>query len=120
MGEGAILNADGSINSANNAASPGDVVAAYGGGGGQTTPAGRTGGVTGVGAPVPSFNLPVTVFLDGAEVTDVPYAGPAPDLIEGYFQVNFRIPASARSGNLPLQIQIGDQLTQPGVTVAVK
>ena len=53
-------------------------------------------------------------------VTDVPYAGPAPDLLEGYFQVNFRIPANARSGNLPLQIQIGDKITQAGVTVAVQ
>jgi uncharacterized protein (TIGR03437 family) len=119
-GEGAIRNADQSVNSAANPASPSDVVSAYGGGGGETTPAGRTGGVTGVGAPVAVFNLPVAVFLDGVQLTDVPYAGPAPDLIEGYFQVNFRIPAGARSGNLPLQIQIGDQLTQPGVTVAVK
>jgi uncharacterized protein (TIGR03437 family) len=119
-GEGAILNHDFSVNGPHNRELPGNDVFVYGGGGGQTVPAGRTGGVTGVGAPVAAFKLPVKVFLDGAEVTDVSYSGPAPDLVEGYFQVNFRIPATARHGDLPLQIQIGDKLTQPGVTVAVK
>ena len=119
-GEGAILNHDFSVNGPHNRELPGNDVFVYGGGGGQTVPAGRTGGVTGIGAPVAAFKLPVKVFLDGAEVTDVSYSGPAPDLVEGYFQVNFRIPATARHGDLPLQIQIGDKLTQPGVTVAVK
>ena len=79
FGLGAVLNADQSVNSQGHPASPNDVVAIYGGGGGQTTTAGRMGGVTGVGASVAAFKLPVKVFLDGQQVTDVPYAGPAPD-----------------------------------------
>jgi uncharacterized protein (TIGR03437 family) len=118
-GQGAILNQDFTVNGPANAATPGDLVYIYGGGAGQTTPSGRTGGVTGVGAPVAALNLPVTVFIDGVQATNVPYAGPAPDLIEGVFQVNVEIPPNARSGALPVVIQVGDKMTQPGVTVYV-
>jgi len=120
-GQGAILNQDFSLNGQGNGALPGQLVYIYGGGAGQTTPPGRTGGVTGVGAPVANLNLPVTVFIDGVEATDVPYAGPAPSLIEGVFQVNVRIPSNARTGaSLPVVIQVGDKVTQPGVTVYVQ
>ncbi len=120
-GQGAILNQDFSVNGQGNGALPGNQVYIYGGGGGQTTPPGRTGGVTGVGAPVAALTLPVTVFIDGVQATDVPYAGPAPSLIEGVFQVNVRIPSNARRGvNLPVTIKVGDKVTQPGVTVYVQ
>jgi uncharacterized protein (TIGR03437 family) len=120
-GQGAILNQDFSLNGQGNGALPGQLVYIYGGGAGQTAPPGRTGGVTGVGAPVANLNLPVTVFIDGVEATDVPYAGPAPSLIEGVFQVNVRIPPNARTGaSLPVVIQVGDKVTQPGVTVYVQ
>ena len=119
-GEGAILNHDYSVNGQGNGASPGDLVYIYGGGAGQTTPPGRTGGVTGSGAPVATLDLPVTVFIDGVQATNVPYAGPAPGLIEGVFQINVQIPPNARSGALPVVIEVGDKVTQPGVTVYVK
>jgi uncharacterized protein (TIGR03437 family) len=119
-GQGAILNQDFSLNAQGNGALPGDLVYIYGGGAGQTTPPGRTGGVTGSGAPVATLNLPVTVFIDGVQATTVPYAGPAPGLIEGVFQINVQIPPNARSGALPVVIAVGDKVTQPGVTVAVK
>lgn len=122
-GQGAILNHDFTVNGQGNGALPGDLVYIYGGGGGQTTPPGRTGGVTGSGAPVAAFTLPVTVFIDGVQIpaSDVTYAGPAPSLIEGVFQVNARIPANARRGTgLPVVIQIGDKVSQPGVTVYVR
>lgn len=119
-GQGAILNQDFSVNGQGNAANPGDMVYIYGGGAGQTTPAGRTGGVAGVGAPLAALNLPVTVFIDGVQAPDVAYAGPAPQLIEGVFQVNVQIPPNARGGALPVVIQVGDKVTQPGVTVYVK
>ncbi len=77
-GQGAILNQDFSLNGQGNRALPGDLVYIYGGGAGQITLPGRTGGVTGSGAPVATLNLPVTVFIDGGQATDVPYAGPAP------------------------------------------
>jgi uncharacterized protein (TIGR03437 family) len=99
----------------------GDIVAVYGNGGGQTTPAGRDGAITGSGAPVPVLNLPVKVYVDGTLVSNVPYSGPAPGLVEGIFQINFQIPANARhNANLPVMIEIGDKLSQPGVTVAIR
>jgi uncharacterized protein (TIGR03437 family) len=122
-GQGAILNQDFSLNGPANGAQPGNLIYIYGGGAGQTTPVGRTGEVTGVGAPVATLNLPVTVFIDGVQIpaSEVTYAGPAPDLIEGVFQVNVRIPSSARTNaNLPVVIQVGDKVTQPGVTVYVQ
>ena len=52
---------------------------------------------------------------------DIAYAGPAPSLVEGVFQVNVRIPASARrNANLPVVVQVGDKMTQQGVTIAVR
>jgi uncharacterized protein (TIGR03437 family) len=120
-GEAAILNADSSVNSDTNPASVGHIVAVYGTGGGATTPAGGDGAITGSGPPVLVLNLPMQVYVDGALVTNVPYPGPAPGLVEGIFQVNFQIPSTARhNANLPVMIQIGDKLTQPGVTVAVR
>lgn len=62
----------------------------------------------------------MTVFIDGVQATNVPYAGPAPGLIEGVFQINVQIPPNARSGALPVVIEVGDKVTQPGVTVYVK
>jgi len=40
--------------------------------------------------------LPVKVFIDGIAATDIPYAGPAPGLVEGVFQINVRIRAGVR------------------------
>jgi len=122
-GQAVILNADGSVNSDANPASANDVVTAFGGGGGQTTPPGVDGAITGseAVAAAPKLNLPVKIFLDGAQVTDVPFAGPASGYIEGVFEVQFRIPATVRhNANLPLMVQIGDKLSQSGVTVAVQ
>ena len=119
-GQGAILNADGSINSDTRRASPNDVVAIYGNAAGQTVPAGRDGALTGVGAPVAVFKLPVEVFIDGIQATNVPYAGPAPSLVEGIFQINVQIPANvSRNKNVPVVVRIGQQFSQPGVTLAV-
>jgi uncharacterized protein (TIGR03437 family) len=120
-GQGSILNQDLSINSASNPESPGNLVVLYGGGAGQTTPAGRDGGLAGVGAPLATLTLPVKVFIDGIAATDVPYAGPAPGLVEGVFQINVRIPAGVRHGaNVLVLVQVEDKQTQPGVTLATK
>ena len=120
-GQGAILNQNGSVNSASNPESPGNVVVLFGGGAGQTSPGGRDGALSGVGGPLGTFKLPVKVFIDGVQAADVQYAGPAPGLVEGVFQINVRIPANARHpGDLPVLVQIEDKLSQPGVTVAVQ
>jgi uncharacterized protein (TIGR03437 family) len=120
-GQGAILNHDLSVNSAGNPESPGNVIVLYGGGAGQTSPAGRDGGLAGVGAPLATLTLPVKVFIDNIPATNITYAGPAPGLVEGVFQINVVIPAGVRhNANVPVVVQVEDKQTQPGVTLATK
>jgi len=120
-GPGAILNQDGTVNGPANPDAVGNVIALYGGGAGQTTPAGRDGAFAGVVAPLSTLNLPLKVFIDGILAADVPYAGPAPQLEEGLFQINVRIPQGVHApGDVSVLVQIGDKMTQPGVTVSVK
>jgi uncharacterized protein (TIGR03437 family) len=120
-GQGSILNQDLSINGAANPESPGNVIVLYGGGAGQTTPGGRDGALSGIGGPLAKLTLPVKVFIDGIAATDIPYAGPAPGLVEGVFQINVRIPPGVRhNANVLVVVQVEDKQTQPGVTLATK
>ncbi|MEO7649825.1 MAG: hypothetical protein ABIZ80_05115, partial [Bryobacteraceae bacterium] len=116
-GPGAILNQDNSLNSATNPIPAGDIVLLYGTGEGQTVPAGGD-GLLAV-APLPRPGLPVGVKIGGVDA-EVLYAGAAPGLVSGVIQVNVRIPATARSGNLPVVMRIGLADSQTGLTVAVK
>src|ERR1700722_18617622 len=59
--QGAILNSDGSINSVNNPAKPGDVISLFGTGGGPANPPGVTGGYWGPGAKTPGANPLLTI-----------------------------------------------------------
>jgi uncharacterized protein (TIGR03437 family) len=118
FGQGAILNQDGSPNSAANPANPGDVIVIFASGAGQTDPPGVDGRLAGL--PLPALVQPVTALIDGKQA-EVLYAGPAPGLAEGMLQVNARIPAdSARGGNVDVTINAGAFRSQPGVTVAVR
>lgn len=116
FGQGAILNQNNSFNSAANPASPGDVVVLYGSGAGQTNPAGVDGQVAAL--PLPVFTQPVRVFIDGQEA-ELLYAGPAPGLVEGIFQVNARVPPNTRRA-AEVHVIIGGFRSQPGVTLAVR
>ena len=89
-GPGAILNADGSVNSYDNPADRGSVIALFGTGLGQTNPVGEDGKVGG-GIALLAPVLPVTVLIDG-QPTEILYAGAAPSMIQGIVQVNVRIP----------------------------
>jgi uncharacterized protein (TIGR03437 family) len=121
FGQGAILNQDLSVNSGHNPAAVGSVVVLYGGGAGQTSPAGRNGAFAGVGGPLAQLKLPVKVFIDGIAATNIQYAGPAPGLVEGVFQINVAIPAGVRSNaHVPVVVQVEDKQTQPAVTLATK
>lgn len=117
-GQGAILNQDGSFNSATNPAEKGSVVMIYATGEGQTDPAGLDGKPA--ADPLPKPRLPVSVTIGGLPA-EVQYAGGAPGLIAGVIQVNARVPADAPSGNaVPVVLAIGNYISQPGVTLAVK
>lgn len=61
----------------------------------------------------------------GARVGHLPaqiaYAGVAPFLTNGVIQVNIVIPATTPVGSsVPLMVSIGNYVTQPGLTIAVR
>jgi uncharacterized protein (TIGR03437 family) len=118
VGPGAILNEDGRVNSAENAAARGSVVVIYATGEGQTSPAGVDGLVTGTTLRHPV--LPVRVTMGGQEA-QVLYAGSAPGLVSGVLQVNARVPAGVSPGRaVPVVVTVGRASSQAGVTVAVR
>jgi uncharacterized protein (TIGR03437 family) len=115
-GPGAIVNQDGTVNSAANPAARGSVISIYATGEGQTSPAGVTGSVTQSNAKAPV--LPVTVTIGGTGAT-VQYAGPAPGAVAGLLQVNAVVPQGIGPA-LPVTVSAGGIASQAGVTVAVK
>jgi uncharacterized protein (TIGR03437 family) len=95
----AALNQDGTYNSADNPAAPGSIVTVYATGLGPITPSQPDGSL--IGLPLPAntltFGVEAVVGLgpSGSLVIytpfDVQYAGPAPTLVAGVSQINFRI-----------------------------
>ena len=107
VGQAAILNQDGSVNSSANPAAKGSVVVLFATGEGQTNPGGVDGKLAS-SQPLPAPVLPVTVLVGGPQGVGknapVLYAGAAPTLVVGVLQINVVIPADAPSGNVPLSI----------------
>ncbi|HTQ55575.1 MAG TPA: SBBP repeat-containing protein [Bryobacteraceae bacterium] len=102
MPTAAIINQDGTVNSPDHPAHPGDVVEMFASGLGQTDPPGIDGFIPQApgGTPV----LPVTVQLLSAPVSPeakVTYAGYAPGFVSGAMQVNFLIPSFHATGAGP-------------------
>jgi uncharacterized protein (TIGR03437 family) len=130
--QGAILNQDGSVNSVNNPAKVGDVVAIFGTGGGVASAPGVTGGYWGTGAntllapPLPGANSSPAVAYISQVNAPVIYAGTAPTLLSGFFQVNVRIPpglAIPPPGQSVESYDLGVSISPVGsneVTVAVQ
>jgi uncharacterized protein (TIGR03437 family) len=116
-GPGAFLNQDGSLNTAANPAAKGGVVILYGTGEGQTNPPGQDGRL--VAAPLPSPVAPVQVTIGGARA-EVLYAGGAPGLTPGLFQLNVRVPAETQAGAQPVVIRVGNNESQRGITIAIR
>ena len=116
FGPGAILNRDFTVNGPANPAAPGSFVVVYATGGGVVTPATADGKLAEGGS---STQAPVRVEVDSQPV-EVLYAGGAPDLVAGVLQVNIRLPANLRPGDLPLVIRAGDAASQTRVTVSVR
>jgi len=83
----AVLNQDGTANSATSPAPPGSVVTIYAAGLGQTTPPAVDGTINGKG----SLQTPIVVSISGGNV-QLDYAGPAPGQIAGVAQINFQVP----------------------------
>jgi uncharacterized protein (TIGR03437 family) len=115
-GQGAVLNQDGSVNSASNPADKGSVVVLFATGEGQTVPPGVDGKVT--SDPLPRPVVAIEALIDG-KLAEVLYAGGAPGLVAGVLQVNVKIPAGVRSGTaIPVNI-LGRIASEP-VTIAIR
>jgi uncharacterized protein (TIGR03437 family) len=117
IGPGAILNQDGTVNSATKPADRGTVIQIFATGGGVTDPAGVDGSLA--AAPLPHPALPVSVRIGGL-AAEVDYAGAAPGLVSGVLQVNARIPEGVPSGAAAVFVDVGDAGSQPGITVQVR
>jgi uncharacterized protein (TIGR03437 family) len=118
-GPGAILNArDESVNSASNPAARGDWVSIYATGAGLMSPASPDGWLASTQLAQPLAGVAVTV---GGLPCQINYAGAAPGFISGLVQINVRIPAGLSPGpNIPVQVTIGNNLSQAAITLAVK
>jgi uncharacterized protein (TIGR03437 family) len=116
-GQAAAVNEDATQNSQSNPAARGSVISVYVTGEGQTDPPGNDGRIimTDIRRPV----LPVTARI-GGQPAEVMYAGSAPMQVSGMTQVNIRIPDNVTPGVVPLEIQVGQAVSQSSVTIAVR
>lgn len=116
-GPGAILNQDFSVNTATNPAAKGSVVQLFGTGGGAMDPVVTDGGVA--GATLSMIVEPYSATVNG-EDAKVWYAGTAPGLVFGVYQVNVQLPADTATGSAVIVVKVGDSQVQPDLTVFVK
>ncbi|MGI8745483.1 MAG: putative Ig domain-containing protein [Bryobacteraceae bacterium] len=116
--QGAILNADGSINFPQTGADPGSYVSIFATGEGQTDPPGIDGNIITADA-LPRPGLRVSVQING-EPVEVQYAGGAPGAAAGLLQVNARVPADLAHGSrVTVVLTVGNQ-NSPAVFLSVK
>jgi uncharacterized protein (TIGR03437 family) len=115
-GQGAILNEDGTENSLDNPAECGSVIVLYGTGIGQTTPPGQD-GIVSDAQTVQTPVLPVTVQIDGQDA-EILYAGAAPGMLQGFNQINVRVPETATPGyDIRVTISVGGYTSPNTFTV---
>jgi uncharacterized protein (TIGR03437 family) len=115
----ALNTADYTYNGPTNPATKGSIVEFFVTGEGATSPASLTGQVTPVSANTPKPIGAVGVTIDGQPAL-VNFWGEAPGEVAGLLQLNVTIPANARTGDLPLLVNIGGNYSQAGVTISVK
>jgi uncharacterized protein (TIGR03437 family) len=117
-GPGAILNQDGSINSAANPAAAGSVISLFGTGVGLMNPRWPSGALV-ISPPFGQPVNPVSVQIGGQNAV-VTYAGDAPWLPSGVFQINANIPANVESGAADVSVSAGGFSSTQRVTVSVR
>jgi uncharacterized protein (TIGR03437 family) len=115
VGPAAIMNEDGTVNSAANPAPRGSVVSLFATGEGQTVPGGIDGKLS--DAPWPQPARPVSVQV-GNIACDVVFVGTSIGS-PGIMQVNFRVPNSG-SGGVGLRLLVGSASSQDSVTIFVQ
>ena len=96
----AVSNPDDTINSQFNPAHPGDTVAVYATGFGDTKPSGQDGALYGAPFPMPLY--PVTMYYyQDVSLADV---GPAPGIVPGIWQFNLAFSKDAQTGLSNIQL----------------
>jgi len=121
-GQGAILNQDYAVNGPDHPAAPGSYIFIFGTGAGQTNPAGVNGVINGsnpASLPVPVGAFSLTIGGVPVPDNDIAFAGDAPYSVDGFFQVDAKIPANVRSGPQPVVLTIGG-ISGPPANVVVK
>jgi uncharacterized protein (TIGR03437 family) len=116
-GQAAVINQDGTVNSAANPAARGSVITFFVTGEGATNPVSIDGKLA--AAPYTKPVLPLVVTI-GGQSAEVQYGGGAPGEVAGMMQVNAVIPAGIDAGSAEVVASVGDTLSMVGVTVAVK
>jgi uncharacterized protein (TIGR03437 family) len=118
-GPGAILNADGSVNSYDKPANAGSVITLFGTGLGATNPLGEDGKMAD-GLTLPAPVLPVRVRIDD-QPAEILYAGAAPGMVQGVVQVNVRIPDTVNPlYDVRVMLQAGDFASPTTITMTVR
>ncbi len=117
-GPGAFLNQDLTVNSASRPATRGQVLVLYGTGNGLLAPVPADGAIVTVPPPVATQTVAATV---GGIAATVLYAGAAPGSVAGLIQVNVLVPDGVTPGtSVPVTLQVGDAVSQDGVTAAIQ
>jgi uncharacterized protein (TIGR03437 family) len=106
----AALNQDGTINSQQNTAPAGSVVAIFATGMGPASPPADDGELS---AQLSTLEFPIIVTTRSGQALDVLYAGQAPGLVAGVVQINFRLGDALSSDNtLLLTLSVGGLQTE--------
>ena len=120
-GQAAAFNNDGSVNGPSSPAVKNTSVVLFATGEGATNPP----GITGMVIPADPAQLKHPVSAVSATIGGVPavvqYAGSAPGLVSGAFQVNLLIPDTAPSGAaVPVLLTVGTASSQGRATLAIQ
>jgi uncharacterized protein (TIGR03437 family) len=116
-GQAVATNQDYSSNGASNPAAKNSYVTIYFTGGGQTNPAGITGGVSGLTLQ----NVATTTATVGGVPATVAFSGAAPTLVDGVCQLNIQLSPNTPSGPAqPLMITIDGVSSPTTATIAVQ
>jgi uncharacterized protein (TIGR03118 family) len=115
-GPAVALNADGTVNSANNAASAGSVITLFATGEGPEYPPGEDGVVNDRILRTPQLPVGLTI---GGQTAHVLYAGTAIGAVQGVMQIEALIP-NGLTGAVPVVLGVGSANSQANVTISVK
>ena len=111
-----VFNENAAPNRAGNPAAPGSIISFFVNGTGVTNPASKTGQI---GAdPLPSPAAGISVLIGGVPAQEILFAGTAPGLA-GTTQVVARLPQNLPGGLTPLQVSVGNVLSQDGTFLYV-